>query len=405
MRAYLGVKSCGALKIGVYGGSFNPPHIGHRAFAGAALTRLGLDAMYIVPAGDPPHKPLPSGSPGAAERLRLARLAFDGLERAEVSDCETARGGVSYTSDTVRRLTGEHPGASVYLITGADMFLTLRDWKDADRILETVIPAVGARRIGDGPEIRKAADAIARDFGVTPEIIEFEPVDVSSSQLRDALMDGGGREYLAESVYECIIRGGLYGARPELGWLRERAYAMLDGGRVAHVEGCELEAARLAARWGEDERSAREAAILHDVTKRLGADGQLELCERYGIRADELERESAKLLHSKTGAAVARAEFHVSDAVYNAIMWHTTGKADMTMLEKLIYIADYIEPTRDFDEAARLRDLAYTDIDAAVIYGLEISIADITSRGVTPHPRSLEALKFLRTSRRVRRGE
>jgi nicotinate-nucleotide adenylyltransferase len=324
------------------------------------------------------------------------------LESVEVSDCEIARGGVSYTADTVRRFAVEHPGASVYLITGADMFLTLRDWKDAGRILEAVIPAVGARRGGDGPEIRDMAETIKREFGVTPEIVEFEPVDVSSSLLRDALKEGGGREYLAESVYACIIRGGLYGARPELGWLRERAYAMLDGGRVAHVEGCEREAARLADRWGEDERSAREAAILHDVTKRLDADAQLELCERYSIYADEIEREYTKLLHSKTGAAVARAEFCVSDAVYNAIMWHTTARADMTMLEKIIYVADYIEPTRDFDETARLRYLAYSDIDAAVEYGLEISIADVTSRGVTPHPRSLEALEFLRERKRYK---
>ncbi|MDR2357554.1 MAG: nicotinate (nicotinamide) nucleotide adenylyltransferase [Oscillospiraceae bacterium] len=380
----------------MYGGAFNPPHTGHMAFAAAARDCLDLDALYIVPTGEPPHKPMPDGSPDADRRLELARMAFEGLPRVEVSDCEIARGGVSYTADTVRRFSGEHPGATVYLITGTDMFLTLRNWKDAGSILETVVPAVGARRGGDAPKIRETAEIMRRELGVAPEIIEFEPVEMSSSRLRDALRAGEGKEYLAEGVYACIIRNGFYGARPELGWLRERAYAMLDDARVAHVAGCEREAALLAGRWGEDERSAREAAILHDVTKRLDAVEQMELCERYGICVDDVEREYTKLLHSKTGAAVARAEFCVSDAVYNAIMWHTTGRAGMTMLDKIIYIADYIEPTRDFEETARLKQLAYSDIDAAVEYGLEISIEDVTSRGAAPHPRSLEALRFLR---------
>jgi nicotinate-nucleotide adenylyltransferase len=394
LEAYL--RGGGAMKTGIYGGAFNPPHTGHVRLAEAAMERLGLDRLIVVPTGEPPHKRLPGVSPDALTRLALTRLAFADLPRADVSGCEAERAGVSYTADTVRRFRREYPGDEIYLLTGADMFLSIMDWKDSDDILRGVIPAAGARRGGDARSIRGAADDIERKYGVTPEIVEFEPVDVSSSHIRDALKNGGGREYLAESVYACIIRKGLYGARPELAWLRERAYAMLDDSRVAHVEGCELEAARLADRWGADERSAREAAILHDITKRLDADGQLAMCERYGVRADEIEREYPRLLHAKTGAAFARAEFAVSDAVYDAILWHTTGRADMALLEKIMYIADYIEPTRDFEDVDALRELAYSDLDAAVICGLDFSITDITSRGITPHPHSLEALRFLR---------
>lgn len=77
-------------------------------------------------------------------------------------------------------------------------------------------------------------------------------------------------------------------------------------------------------------------------------DEQLQLCAKYGIVLDELEQQAVKLLHSKTGACVARHVYGVSDDIYEAIFWHTTGKADMTLLEKLLYIADYMEPTRDF---------------------------------------------------------
>ncbi|MDR1299859.1 MAG: nicotinate (nicotinamide) nucleotide adenylyltransferase [Oscillospiraceae bacterium] len=380
----------------MYGGSFNPPHIGHAAFAAAAYGRLKLDRLYIVPAGNPPHKELPEGSPDGETRVELAKLAFGGVPRAEISDFETGRECASYTADTVRRYSEMYPTAAMYLITGADMFVTLPEWKDSGAILREVIPAVGSRGSGDARIIRETADSLRRQYGVISEIIAFEPIEISSSYLRRALADGGGREYLDERVYARIIKDRLYGARPDLEWLRERAYGMLDEARVPHVAGCEGEAAKLARRWGADARSAREAAILHDITKRLDTAGQAQLCERYGITADDIETDNPRMLHAKTGAAVARDVFGARDDVYGAIMWHTTGREDMSLLEKVIYIADYIEPTRDFENVDRLRELAYIDLDAAVAYGLELSVADLASRGMTPHPHSLGALQFLK---------
>jgi nicotinate-nucleotide adenylyltransferase len=197
-------------------------------------------------------------------------------------------------------------------------------------------------------------------------------------------------------VYARIIKDRLYGARPDLSWLRDRAREMLDEARVPHVDGCEAEAAELARRWGADERSAREAAILHDITKRLDPAGQALLCERYGIEPDDIEAANPKLLHAKTGAAVARAVYGARDDVYGAILWHTTGREGMSLLEKIVYIADYIEPTRDFEGVDRLRETAYADLDAAVAHGLELSVRDLDSRGMTPHPNSLRALQFLK---------
>ena len=145
---------------------------------------------------------------------------------------------------------------------------------------------------------------------------------------------------------------------------------------------------------------AAEAAILHDITKKLDLNEQLLLCERYGIINDTSEAENAKLLHAKTGAAFARERFGVSDAVYDAIRWHTTGRAGMTLLEKVIYMADYIEPNRDFPGVEKLRALAESDLDAAMILGLEMSLEDLRSYGISPHVNSLEALEAIRTSRK-----
>lgn len=165
---------------------------------------------------------------------------------------------------------------------------------------------------------------------------------------------GGGTGVSAPQVYGYILMNRLYGThadlkRLELPELRACSYSMIRAKRVPHVMGVEEEAVRLAERWGGDEGMARRAAILHDCTKYLELDDQLRLCRQYGVELDELEQQAVKLLHAKTGACIARDIFGEPDEVYQAIFWHTTAKADMTLLEKIIYIADYIEPNRDFE--------------------------------------------------------
>ena len=191
-----------------------------------------------------------------------------------------------------------------------------------------------------------------------------------------------------------IIRRRLYGAKPDFAWLREQAYAMLKPSRVAHVKGCEEEAVRMARFWGADPEEAAEAAILHDVTKKLDLEHQLILCRKYDIVIDALESRSEKLLHSKTGAAVAKHEFGVSDEVFTAIQWHTTGRPGMSLLEKILYLSDYMEPTRRFEGVEKLRRLSYEDLDRAMALGLSMSVDDLTARGVEIHRMTEQAKSF-----------
>jgi len=109
---------------------------------------------------------------------------------------------------------------------------------------------------------------------------------------------------------------------------------------------------------------------------------------------DTVERENAKLLHAMTGAGMARDAFGVSDAVFEAILYHTTARPDMTLLDKVIYTADYIEPNRDFAEVHELQELAYTDLDAAVAYGLALTARSLREKKATIHPRSIEAVAW-----------
>ena len=160
---------------------------------------------------------------------------------------------------------------------------------------------------------------------------------------------------------------------------------------MPHVLGTEQEAVRLAERYGADVTKARIAALLHDCTKKLDMDEQLALCKKYHIPLDELERKALKLLHSKTGAAIARDVFAVDDDVYNAIMYHTTGKPDMTLLEKIIYLADYIEPTRDFPGVEALRRTVYEDLDRGLLMGLTMTIEEMEEMGNPVHHMTRDA--------------
>jgi nicotinate-nucleotide adenylyltransferase len=393
------------LRLGIYGGTFNPPHLGHVSACKAAISSLQLDKLLIVPSGLPPHKELPPDSPSAQERMDMVRLSFSGVDCAEIADLELKKESVSYTADTVATLRGLYPGAELFLVIGTDMFLTLEGWKDAEKLLQRVTPAVLLRAEGERVKIEGYARRISEKFGTNTVLIDHDIVEISSSWLREALPKREGFSYIDEAAYAYIIKQRLYGARPSFAWLRKQAYAMMKPKRIPHVEGCESEAVRLAEKWGADVEKAREAAILHDITKHLELSEQLLLCGKYDIMTDSVERSEVKLLHAKTGAALARDQFGVSDDVYNAILWHTTGRPAMTLLEKIIYIADYIEPTRDFDGLGELRRLAYKNIDKAVVKGLNMSIEDMRARGIVPHLRTEEAAAALSAGRPAGKGD
>ena len=179
--------------------------------------------------------------------------------------------------------------------------------------------------------------------------------------------------------------------------LRCASLSMVKAKRVPHIRGVEEEAVRLALHWGADPHMARRAGILHDCTKYLNLEEQLQLCEKYGIVLDELEQRAVKLLHAKTGAAIARHVFGEPEEVCNAIYWHTTGKADMDLLSKVLYMADYIEPSRSgFEGLEELRRLAYEDLDAALLLGCELTIQDMEERGMPVHRNTLQARDYLK---------
>ena len=396
------------MKIGIYGGTFNPIHLGHMEAARFALEHLRLDKLLLVPAGIPPHKTMEEGAPSPEQRLAMTGLAAQAVgTAAEASDLELRREGKSYTLDTLRAVREAYPRAQVYLLMGTDMFLTFHLWKEPGEIAKLCTLCAFGRSEKDSEALFAAQRELLREkFGAETVTLALPRiVDISSTRLREELRLGKGSEYLDPAVYGFILMEGLYGVERDLknlslDELRCAALSMLKHTRAPHVLGTEETAARLALRWGVDEETARRTALLHDCTKKLNGEQHRALIRQYDIRLDEEERDEEKLFHAITGAAVAKNVFGAPPEIENAIRWHTTGKADMTALEKIIYLADYIEPTREISGIEELRRLAFEDLDGAMLLGCTMALEDLRRRGVTVHSNSRRARDYLKGKRK-----
>ena len=385
-------------KIGIFGGSFNPPHIGHIQAAQYAMEALGLDRLLLVPSGRTPQKPVPVGTATGAQRLQM--LSIVAKPRMEVCSLEVDRGGESYTWETVREIRSQYPGAELTLLLGTDMFLKFPEWVDADKILSTV--SLAALRRGDKKEAETMAQT-ARELtakGAKVRLLENPVVPISSTQLRRLLAFEGGDSFLPVGLADYIREQGLYYVGKDLKRLPMEKLEpividLLNPNRVRHVLGCRDTAVALAQKWGADPVDAARAGILHDITKALDGPLQLTLCQAYGKILDDFSKKYPKTLHALTGSLVARRIFGENDAVVSAIESHTTGKEDMNLLETIIYVADYMEPNRDFPGVEELRALAFSDIRGALKLGLEMTMAHLKEQGCEMSPASRRALDFL----------
>jgi nicotinate-nucleotide adenylyltransferase len=195
-------------EVGILGGTFNPPHIGHLVMVQEALAQLDLDRVVLMPVAQPPHKEL-LADPGADVRLDLCRLAAAGDERVEVSDFEIRRGGASYTVDTLRALHERVPEHSLTFIVGGDMAHSLPSWREPEAVLELARLAVAERE-----DLRR--EAIAERLaplhsGDRVVFFDMPRLDISSSGIRGRVATGRPIRYLVpEPVAEAIRDRRLY---------------------------------------------------------------------------------------------------------------------------------------------------------------------------------------------------
>lgn len=196
-------------RIGILGGSFNPPHLAHLVCASEAAAQLDLDRVLLTPVASPPHKDA-ERDPGPAERLELCRLAVAGDERLGVCDLEILRGGPSYTIDTLRELHARTPEDHLTFIVGGDIALGLPSWHEPEQVLGLARLAVAERAGGGRGEIAARLSERFPD-APAPTFFDMPRLDISSSQIRRRVADGRPIRYLVpDPVAERIARGKLY---------------------------------------------------------------------------------------------------------------------------------------------------------------------------------------------------
>ena len=389
-------------RIGIYGGTFDPPHIGHVRAVQYALCALKLDALWVIPASQSPGKSGEEPLTAAQQRLDMTRLAMEDIPKVRVADLELRRQGVSYTADTLKEIRESCPNGEFVLLLGADKFLSFADWYKAEEILKNAELAVFFR--GKYP---KHQDILAQKekleaMGGKVTLLENPVTEISSTDVRRLLAFSCADTFLPPKVADYIQKSGLYGTGRSLKDLSEAQLeavvkSLLKPNRVAHVLGCRDTAVAMAKRWGANETDAARAGLLHDITKALDGSLQLTLCNAYGIVLDDFSTRYPKTLHALTGSLVADRIFGENEAVVSAIASHTTGTGNMNTLEEIIYVADYMEPNRNFPGVEQLRRLAFEDLHGAMKLGLEMTLSMLQQQGSEVSPGSREALSWLQS--------
>lgn len=389
-------------KIAVMGGTFNPIHNGHLVAAESVRQQLGLDRVIFIPTGKPPHKDI---NPMFNEhRYLMTVLATVSNPYFEVSRIEIDRAGLTYTIDTITELKNRcKPGCKIYFITGADAIEKILKWKEPEKLL-SMCEFVAVTRPGYNKNgLQSTVNHLKDKYKGKITFLEIPALSISSTDIRHRILAGQTIKYLLPaSVEDYILKFGLYKAdnicSPEIDAINAKLHSVLTLKRYKHTQGVAQESLQLAKRYGIDTDKAFLAGLLHDCAKCFTDEEKLELCDKYSLELDNILKSQPDLTHSFLGAKVAEAEYGITDReILDAIKYHTTGRPNMSMLEKIIFIADYIEPNREYFEGLdKIRELAYKDINNAVIYALENTINYNKNKSRIIHPLGISALEYLK---------
>ena len=347
------------LKIGVFGGSFNPVHKEHINVAVNAMKVFSLDKLIVIPTFISPHKSGFTLAP-AKDRLKMLEIAFKGFKNIEVSDYEIKKGGVSYTYVTLEHLKNTLD-CELYLIMGADMLLDFATWREPERILRSAKPIVAPR---ENDDLLKALSVFYGKFGFRPAVSTYVGKNVSSTNIRNRLTLGlDVSSFLDERVEEYIKERGLYSG--ENARYADYVIKSLNKKRLEHTAGVMTLAEKYAKRLKADVKKANLAAMMHDVAK-------YKTYEEYGLIAPDGVPKN--VLHQFLGEYICRNVLNIEDEeVLNAVKYHTTGRAAMSDMEKIIFLADLLEAGRNYDGADTLRKAVDEDFDK----GFKLCIAEL----------------------------
>ncbi len=380
-------------KIAVFGGVFDPVHKGHIRAAEIVDEHLKPDVLLFMPSGRPPHKRKRINT--GRHRLNMLTLAVSEKfgSRGTVCDYEINNEGYSYTAETLAHLKAVYgKDSELFFVIGADNITQIKNWYRPDIITNLSTIAVVARPGFSG----ETADKEFRDC----VICRGDSIDISSTEVRELASRGEDFSQLVQKcVYDYIKENNLYPEKVTgIDKIREFVSGFLKPSRMEHTLGVEKTAVYLAKKHGCDKTRAQIAALIHDVAKNLSLQEMLNYCEKYDIIVDDMQKEQKSLLHALVSEGIAFFELGISEPeILNAVRYHTTGCGDMDSLAKIIYLADAIEPNRDYEGVEEIRAAADEDLDRACLMSLDNTVRLLLSRGMKVHPDTIEARNQLIT--------
>ncbi len=386
------------MKIGILGGTFDPIHNAHVEIAENAYKQFGLDKVWIMPTPCPPHKDKTNITP-VEDRVNMINLAIEKINGLEFCDFELHREEPVYSADTLTELKEKYPDDKFYFIIGSDSLESFASWNKPEVIVDKAQLLVVKRGEKDSDlDFEKLVAELEDKFEIMIPCIVMDEMYESSTEIRTG--EQSLEHSVPEKVYQYILEHNLYQDNVNEAWsvskilddLRDR----LNEHRYEHTIGVADTAVKMAEAFNVNPNQAYLAGILHDCAKYFDDTELLAICAENDVKVTQIEQKKPFLLHSVVGEIVAKQRYHITDEeVLSAIRWHTTGKANMSDLEKIIFAADYIEPNRTgLPKLDYLREISTKDLDLLVKCILENMMEYLKSTGEEIEEHTLEAYNY-----------
>lgn len=359
------------MKIGIFGGTFDPVHNEHIKICLSAQKEFGLDNVIVLPSGNPPHKNTDILSADKFHRFNMTKLAFQNEKDVIVSDYEINKTEPCYTYSTLIYFKEIYKDDELFFIIGADSIIDFDKWYNPEGILSLCSLIVCGREGYNG--YLKAVQKIEKKYNTIILQCRFNGTKLSSTAVKVFLEFGlDCSNIIDNSVANYIKDNKLYNS---YGFYIDKLKEMLSEKRYNHTIFTVIMALKLARRTGCDEEKTFLAAALHDCTKKLSD----ERLKKMGFVLNSVVPEP--VAHSVSGSFIARTVFNIKDKdIINSIRYHTTGRPKMSLLEKVIYVADCIEDTRDYEGVDYIRNAVEEDFEKGFLACMEMTIQQLKTR-------------------------
>lgn len=376
------------MKIGIMGGTFDPIHNAHIIIARYAKEEYELDKVMFMTGGNPPHK---SGVTDKLVRNKMTELGVDG--EFEINTYEVDKEDYSYSLHTLEHFNKTNPDDEIFFIIGEDSLRDILKWYKPQEILKLCTLLVFPRTSYESLKELIKETKLKLDGNILP--INAPIIGFSSTMIRERIRKGKSiKNMVPDNVADYIHQNRLY--KPAA-WVKQPPHEpdknlvnlreSLSPKRMKHSLEVYDQAITMALKFCADVQKAGTAGLYHDCAKGMSIEEQLAKCEEYGIQLSEDDLKCPPVIHAPLGAEIAKREYGINDEeILNAIRRHTVAGKEMTLLDKIIYVADMIEPGRDFEGVETLRMVAGYDLDKAYRLCLKQSLEFNEKKGKPIHP-------------------